>query len=129
MAMAEQTKSPVSWPSDGVTRIPFRLYSDADQYALEQERIFKGATWSYLCLAVEVRNPGDYFVTSVGETPVIVARTQAGELHAFVNRCAHRGSLLCLKRRGNTDGITCVYHGWSYDLAGNLTGVAFERGV
>jgi phenylpropionate dioxygenase-like ring-hydroxylating dioxygenase large terminal subunit len=22
-----------------------------------------------------------------------------------------------------------VYHGWSYDLAGNLTGVAFERGV
>jgi anthranilate 1,2-dioxygenase large subunit/terephthalate 1,2-dioxygenase oxygenase component alpha subunit len=109
--------------------VPFRLYSDADQYALEQERIFKGPTWNYLCLAVEVPNPGDFLVTSVGETPIVVARTQTGELHAFVNRCAHRGSLLCLKRRGNTDGITCVYHGWSYDLAGNLTGVAFERGV
>jgi terephthalate 1,2-dioxygenase oxygenase component alpha subunit len=129
MAKADQTGSPVSWPSGGVTRVPFRLYSDADQYALEHERIFKGPTWSYLCLAVEVPKAGDFLVTSVGETPVVVARTQTGELHAFVNRCAHRGALLCLKRRGNTDGITCVYHGWSYDLAGNLTGVAFERGV
>jgi terephthalate 1,2-dioxygenase oxygenase component alpha subunit len=129
MATADPTANLVSWPSSGLTLVPFRLYSDADQYALEQERIFKGPTWNYLCLAVEVRNPGDYLVTSVGEASVVVARTPTGELHAFVNRCAHRGSLLCLKRRGNTDAITCVYHGWSYDLAGNLTGVAFERGV
>ncbi len=121
--------SSVSWPSSGLTLVPFRLYTDAEQYALEQERIFKGPTWSYLCLAAELPNPGDYLVSSVGETPVVVTRSASGELNAFVNRCAHRGSLLCLKRRGNGDGITCVYHGWSYDLAGNLTGVAFERGV
>ena len=127
--VAPQNSRQVPWPSSGLTRVPFRIYSDADQYALEQERIFKGPTWSYLCLAVEVPNPGDYLVTSVGEVPVVVARSRTGELNAFVNRCAHRGSLLCLKRRGNADTITCVYHGWSYDLAGNLTGVAFERGV
>src|ERR1700704_2161486 len=103
MATADPTANLVSWPSSGLTLVPFRLYSDADQYALEQERIFKGPTWNYLCLAVEVRNPGDYLVTSVGEASVVVARTPTGELHAFVNRCAHRGSLLCLKRRGNTD--------------------------
>jgi anthranilate 1,2-dioxygenase large subunit/terephthalate 1,2-dioxygenase oxygenase component alpha subunit len=78
---------------------------------------------------VDVPNAGDFIVTHVGETPLIVARSETGDLHSFVNRCAHRGSLLCLKRRGNTKNITCVYHGWSYDLAGNLTGVAFERGV
>jgi anthranilate 1,2-dioxygenase large subunit/terephthalate 1,2-dioxygenase oxygenase component alpha subunit len=119
----------VSWPSNGNTLVPFRLYTDADQYALEQERIFKGPTWNYLCLAAEVPQPGDYLVTSVGETPVVVTRDQKGELHAFVNRCAHRGSLLCLQRRGNARSITCVYHGWSYDLEGRLTGVAFEHGV
>jgi phenylpropionate dioxygenase-like ring-hydroxylating dioxygenase large terminal subunit len=129
MPRVDSTMEQVSWPSSGVTLVPFRLYSDARQYALEQERIFKGRTWNYLCLAVEVPNPGDYLVTGVGESSVVVTRTQSGELHAFVNRCAHRGSLLCLKRRGNADNITCVYHGWSYDLAGNLTGVAFERGV
>src|SRR5919201_197211 len=109
----------VSWPSSNLTSVPFRLYTDADQYALEQQRIFKGPTWSYLCLAVEVAHPGDFLVSRVGETAVVVARNQRGELHAFVNRCAHRGSLLCLKRRGNTNGLTRVYHGWSYDLEGN----------
>jgi terephthalate 1,2-dioxygenase oxygenase component alpha subunit len=119
----------VSWPSSSLTLVPFRLYIDADQYALEQERIFKGPTWNYLCLAGEVPSCCDYVVSSVGETPVVVARNESGELHAFVNRCAHRGSLLCLERRGNTRSINCVYHGWSYDLQGRLTGVAFERGV
>jgi anthranilate 1,2-dioxygenase large subunit/terephthalate 1,2-dioxygenase oxygenase component alpha subunit len=129
MPRVDSTMEQVCWPSSGVTLVPFRLYSDARQYALEQERIFKGPTWNYLCLAAEVHNPGDYLVTGVGESSVVVTRTQTGELHAFVNRCAHRGSLLCLKRRGNADNLTCVYHGWSYDLAGHLTGVAFERGV
>jgi phenylpropionate dioxygenase-like ring-hydroxylating dioxygenase large terminal subunit len=35
-----------------------------------------------------------------------------------------------LKQRGHTDdGLTCVYHSWRYDLAGNLASVAFRRGV
>jgi phenylpropionate dioxygenase-like ring-hydroxylating dioxygenase large terminal subunit len=47
----------------------------------------------------------------------------------MVNRCAHRGNLVCLKRRGHADNLTCVYHAWSYDLEGNLDSVAFRRGV
>jgi len=30
---------------------------------------------------------------------------------------------------GNARNFTCVYHSWSYDLKGNLTGVAFRNGV
>ena len=41
----------VPWPSNGLSEVPFRLYTDPEQYRLEQERIFKGPTWSYLCLA------------------------------------------------------------------------------
>jgi anthranilate 1,2-dioxygenase large subunit len=119
----------VPWPSNGLTEIPFRLYTDPEQYRLEQERIFKGPTWSFLCLTTEIANPGDYFATTVGETAVIVTRDAAGAINAFVNRCAHRGNLLCLEQRGNVKEISCIYHGWTYDLAGKLTGVAFERGV
>jgi len=119
----------VSWPSNGISEIPFRLYTDPEQYALEQERIFKGPAWSYLCLASEVQNPGDWVATTVGEVAVIVARGNDGAVNAFVNRCAHRGNLLCLTRQGHGKEITCIYHGWSYDLEGQLTGVAFERGV
>ena len=119
----------ISWPSNGISEVPFRLYTDPEQYALEQERIFKGPTWNYLCLAAEIPAPGDWVATTVGEVAVIVARGADGAVNAFVNRCAHRGNLLCLTQKGHGREITCIYHGWSFDLEGHLTGVAFEKGV
>ena len=119
----------VTWPSNGISEVPFRVYTDPQQYALEQETIFKGESWSYLCLAGEIPNPGDWVATTVGEVAVVVARGEDGAVNAFVNRCAHRGNLLCLTNKGHGREITCIYHGWSYDLEGRLTGVAFEKGV
>ena len=60
---------------------------------------------------------------------MIVVRDADGAINAFENRCVHRGNLLCLERRGNVKNFACIYHGWVYDLAGRLKGVAFERGV
>jgi anthranilate 1,2-dioxygenase large subunit len=123
-----QTRAHV-WPSDGVTRVPFWIFQDRDIYAAEQQRIFQGPSWNYLCLAVEVKNTGDFVTTFVGDTSVIVARDTDGELYAFENRCAHRGALIALESRGNTKDFTCVYHAWSYDRQGNLKGVAFKDGI
>jgi anthranilate 1,2-dioxygenase large subunit/terephthalate 1,2-dioxygenase oxygenase component alpha subunit len=109
--------------------VPYWVYQDEDLYRREQARLFRGATWSFLGLEAELPNPGDWKTTFVGDMPVVVARDAAGELHAFENRCAHRGALLCLKSRGNSKEIACIYHNWSYDLAGNLTAVAFRRGI
>ncbi|HVH81974.1 MAG TPA: Rieske 2Fe-2S domain-containing protein, partial [Stellaceae bacterium] len=83
----------INWPSNALSEVPFRIYTDPEQYALEQERIFKGEAWSYLCLASEIPNPGDWVATTIGEVAVIVARGPEGEVNAFVNRCAHRGNL------------------------------------
>ena len=47
----------------------------------------------------------------------------------MVNRCAHKGALVCLQERGNAKALTCVYHSWSYDLTGRLQSVAFRHGV
>jgi len=121
-------KNPL-WPTDGYTRVPYRLYSDADQYALEQERIFKGPIWHYLCLDGEVPRRGDFVTAAIGETPILVTRSDDGQLNAMVNRCAHRGALLCMDRRGSARQLTCVYHNWSYDLTGKLRAVAFKSGV
>ena len=35
----------------------------------------------------------------------------------------------CVNERGEAKEIACVYHNWTYDLKGNLTGVAFRRGI
>jgi nitrite reductase/ring-hydroxylating ferredoxin subunit len=117
------------WPAEGLTRVPYWIYSDADIFEAEQERIFQGATWNFLCLEAELPGPNTYRRSNLGAMPVVVTRDKDGELHAFENRCAHRGSLLVLKESGEAKDIICVYHNWSYDLCGTLTGVAFRRGI
>jgi anthranilate 1,2-dioxygenase large subunit len=119
----------VAWPSNGISEVPFRVYTDQAQYQREQERLFQGPTWNYLCLTVELARPGDFVSTTIGEVAVIVVRDAAGAINAFVNRCIHRGNLLCLERQGNVKEFSCIYHGWIYNLTGQLTGVAFEHGV
>ncbi len=110
-------------------RVPYRVFTDPEFYRREQENIFQGETWSFVALEAEVGEPGDFKSTFVGETPVIVTRAIDGKVHAVVNRCAHRGALVCREVRGNRPNLECVYHQWAYDLEGNLIGVPFRRGL
>lgn len=127
--MATDIKDLVTWPDDGVSSIPYRIYTDPDVYDEEQKRIFRGPIWSFVGIASEIAKPGDYQTTYIGDTPVIVLRDLDGEIQVIVNRCAHRGNLVCIAKEGNTDELTCVYHNWRYDLQGNLKSVAFGKGV
>ncbi len=122
-------REPFRWTQDGVARVPYQVFADPDIYAQEQERIFRGPVWNYVGLDAEVPNPGDFKTTFIGDTPVVVSRDREGELRAFVNRCAHRGALVCREMRGNRNTHVCIYHQWSYDLRGQLIGVPFRRGI
>lgn len=108
-----------------------RLYHEPEVFAEEQRRIFRGPVWSYVALEAELDGPGAFKSTFVGDTPVVVTRDADGALHAWVNRCAHKGALVCRASRGRvTDGsFVCVYHQWAYDAQGNLRGVPFRRGL
>jgi phenylpropionate dioxygenase-like ring-hydroxylating dioxygenase large terminal subunit len=118
-----------SWPVEGVTRVPYWVYQDEAVYREEQDKIFRGPTWNYLCLEAELPEPQSFITTFVGDMPVVVTRDAHGALHAWENRCAHRGALICMQARGKTERFTCIYHNWTYDHAGNLATVAFRRGI
>jgi anthranilate 1,2-dioxygenase large subunit len=118
------------WPVEGLTRVPYRIFQTESTFRAEHEHIFQGPVWHFLCLEVEIANGGDFKTTKVGETPVVVSRDYDGEIYVFENRCAHRGALICLDAKGKSrKDFTCVYHAWTYDCRGNLTGVAFKDGV
>ena len=122
-------KSEIRWPRNDYSRVPFRLHHDEELYALEMERIFRGPAWSYLCLEAEIPNPGDFRTTWVGDTPVVVSRAKDGTIHAFVNRCSHRGATIVRELRGNAERHVCLYHRWTYSTAGELTGLPFRKGL
>ena len=86
----------IKWPDDGVSRIPYQIYTDPKNYEREQESIFRGPIWSFVGMGQEIENPGDYQTTYIGDTPVIVLRDLDGEVQVIVNRCAHRGNLVCI---------------------------------
>lgn len=126
---AAEAHASLDWP-ESLSRVPYWAFQREDVYAAEQERIFRGPAWHFLCLEGDVANAGDYRTTFVGDAPVIVTRDSDGAIHAFENRCAHRGALICLDEKGKgKKDFACVYHAWTYNLKGDLTGVAFQKGV
>ncbi len=119
----------IQWPEEAETRVPYQVFFDSAIYEREQERIFRGPVWNYVGLEAEVPHVGDFKATFIGDTPIVITRGKDGGFNAFVNRCAHRGALVCRKPRGNTNTHVCVYHQWSYNLEGDLIGVPFRKGI
>jgi len=96
-----------------------RFYTDEDIYELEVERIIN-RNWILAGHASELREPGDYKVFEVARESAIIVRGKDGALKAFANVCRHRGSRVCLELKGNAKKFSCPYHGWVYDIDGNL---------
>ena len=118
-----------AWDGELLTRIPYRVYRDEGVYRDELKHVFEGPVWNFLGLEAELPEAGSFKTTFIGAMPVIVARDADGEIYAFENRCVHRGALICLEDSGKARDFQCVYHAWTYDLQGNLKGVAFKDGV
>ncbi len=126
---ADSRSTRLSFPRRDGSRVPFAVFNSPEIYALEQERIYRGPTWSFLGLEAEIPKPGDFKRSYIGDTPVVMTRGEDGALVAWVNRCAHRGAEVCRLPRGNASTHTCVYHQWSYDAKGNLLSVPFRKGT
>ena len=98
------------------------IYWDPDVYEREMERIF-GTAWLFVGHDAMIPKPGDFVTNYMGNDPVIVVRDRAGEPQVYLNRCRHRGNKVCLFDSGTAKSFRCSYHGWTYGLAGDLTGV------
>src|SRR3984957_2847354 len=116
------------WPDGGCSRVPNWIYTDPEIFARENDRIFGANDWLYVCLEVEIPNPGDYKRSQLGTREVVAVRSGDGAINVLVNRCAHRSMQVCTANRGSAKEFVCPYHQWTYDLAGNLLGVPFRRG-
>ena len=98
--------------------MPARFYRDEDIYKLEKEGIFFNS-WNYVGHISQLKEKGDYITFKIHDQNIFIIKTKTGELKAFYNVCLHRGHEL-LSGVGKTNNIICPYHGWSYNLDGNL---------
>lgn len=108
-------------------RVHASLYYDPRIFEEELKKIWY-RTWVYVGHAGEVPNPGDFRTGHIGKQPIIIVRDTKGEVQVFLNRCMHRGNTVCQSNKGSAQGFLCAYHGWSYNLEGELKGVPFSEG-
>jgi len=105
-------------------RVHRSVYADPAIFDLEMERVF-GRAWLVLGHVSQVPRPGDYFTTRMGREPIIVVN-DGSQAKVLINRCAHRGAMVCAEGQGNAERFVCPYHGWSYDNSGALKAVPFS---
>lgn len=101
---------------------PQWVLSDPDIYELELERVF-ARTWQLLGHVSELPNPGDYVTRWLVDDAILLVRNRQGAIRAFLNSCTHRGARLCMSASGSKKAFTCPYHGFTFNLDGELIGI------
>jgi len=104
-----------------------RVYSDERVFEVEMERIFH-RLWVYVGHESEFRVTGDFKVSRVGKYQVLLVKGDDGKVRGFINKCTHRGNVLCRVSRGNSKAFKCIYHGWVFDTKGKLIGLPDKEG-
>ncbi len=105
-----------SLPSNPLTQLQ---YTSPEWHEYDLKQVF-GRRWLFAGHASQIKRPGDFFTFSLGRENVIVSRTKAGGIKAFHNSCRHRGTQVCQETSGRKKYFTCPFHGWAYDLEGQL---------
>jgi phenylpropionate dioxygenase-like ring-hydroxylating dioxygenase large terminal subunit len=110
-----------SYEFRGDADIPYESYTSRDYARLEQERLFP-RVWQWACREDHLPNPGMYYIYDVANMSAIVVRTEDGTIKAYDNFCQHRGTQLKPTATvGKTKQFRCPFHGWTWNLEGQLT--------
>jgi choline monooxygenase len=115
-------------PLAEASTIPSEWYIDPRIAALERRTVWS-RSWQLVGRAAQVAAPGEFVTAEVAGEPVVVVRGSDGVLRGFFNVCRHHAAAVMTAPCGKVDRLRCPYHGWTYDLAGQLRGVPELEGV
>jgi len=102
------------------------LYVSREIFDQEMRHLF-GTTWVYVGHESEIPAPNDFVTRTLGRRPVILSRGRDGAVQVVINRCTHRGAVVCRQARGNADRFTCGYHAWTFANDGRCVGVPLHH--
>ena len=70
--------------------------------------------------SLRLKEPGDYLRYDIANYQFVLCKDRDGNINGFHNVCRHRAFPFVTKEEGNAKIFSCLYHGWSYSLKGNL---------
>lgn len=104
-----------------------QIKTSPEVFDAEMVKIFEEG-WVFVAHESQVPSAGDYKTTTIGTQPVVVSRNEDGGIYVLLNRCRHRGTVVCRADTGHSNFFRCPYHGWTYSNDGSLVGMAMAEG-
>jgi phenylpropionate dioxygenase-like ring-hydroxylating dioxygenase large terminal subunit len=108
--------------------IPAAWYTDRRVADLELQNVF-ARNWQAVGRLSQLENHGQYVTATVANEPIVVVRGRDGKLRAFYNVCRHHAMTVMNEPCGQAEHMRCPYHGWTYNLEGELRGMTEFDGV
>ncbi|MEZ6143129.1 MAG: aromatic ring-hydroxylating dioxygenase subunit alpha [Zavarzinella sp.] len=115
-------------PLERASALPAPWYTSPEIYQQEISRIFHDS-WLMVGTQHQFANVGSYQSLEIAGEPIALIQQDTGEITAQSNVCRHRAAVLLPSSHGECSRIRCPYHGWTYDLQGNLRGTPEFEGV
>lgn len=115
-------------PLAEASTIPASWYTDERVLELERQFVF-GGSWQFAARLDQLREPGEYVTTQIGDEPIVIVRGGDGKLRGFFNVCRHHAAAVMTEAAGSATQMRCPYHGWTYSLEGELKGTPDFAGV
>jgi choline monooxygenase len=115
-------------PLAGAWTIPGPWYTDPRVADIEKRAVF-GRTWQVIARTAQLAEPGQYVTADLGGEPIVAVRGSDGVLRAFFNVCRHHATAVMWDECGRAQNLRCPYHGWTYNLEGELRGMTDWEGV
>lgn len=118
----------VTLPLEKASCLSAEFYTDSEVLKAELEKVFY-QSWNFVGRASQIHEPGSWITTQVGKVPLVLTRDMQGKIHCLLNVCRHRAARVCRGQSGKGTRLKCQYHGWSYDLQGQLMTTPEFQGV
>jgi phenylpropionate dioxygenase-like ring-hydroxylating dioxygenase large terminal subunit len=107
------------WSDASAGLMPPECYTSPEFFEFERAEVFS-RSWICVGRIEQVKNAGDCISANVAGEPILVVRTNSGDLRAMAAICRHRGQIIPCTQNQKT--FRCPLHAWTYDLEGKLIG-------
>ena len=107
-------------PTGEALGLPGNLYTDAF-FTLERDQMFT-RRWIVVAVGANLPGPGSVYPVELAGRPLVLVRGTDDVIRCFHNICRHRGMKLVSESCEGLRALHCPWHGWTYDLQGQLQG-------
>eukprot|EP01024_Parvocaulis_polyphysoides_P058519 TRINITY_DN6294_c0_g1_i2.p1 TRINITY_DN6294_c0_g1~~TRINITY_DN6294_c0_g1_i2.p1 ORF type:complete len:397 (+),score=11.91 TRINITY_DN6294_c0_g1_i2:35-1192(+) len=106
---------------------PSSWYTDPQIAQIEKKKIF-WKNWIPVAYQYQLPEAGSYITNYLCQAPYILCRNENQNINAFHNVCRHHGSEVA-RNSGTLFKFECPYHGWTYNLDGQLVKATKLKGI